>query len=231
MARNPVWDRDELILALNLYLRERRVLGRTDARVVGLSAQLRRLPLHSERMSDSFRTPDAVVMKLANFRALDPQSSRVGLQAGGKLDAEIWERFSGQPQQLASLASSIAEAAGGDDLLPVEHEEEFPEGRLLLRVHCAYERSRRAVEQKRSLAAAEGKLRCEACGLDPSEIYADRSGPVLECHHLVPLGGGGQRETRPSDLALLCANCHRAIHALRPWPKPDELAAAMVRLG
>ena len=36
----------------------------------------------------------------------------------------------------------------------------------------------------------------------------------------------GERETPLSDLAVLCANCHRAIHRLGPeMPSVEELAA------
>jgi hypothetical protein len=31
------------------------------------------------------------------------------------------------------------------------------------------------------------------------------------------------QKTRLADLALLCANCHRMIHARRPWLTLDEL--------
>jgi 5-methylcytosine-specific restriction protein A len=30
-------------------------------------------------------------------------------------------------------------------------------------------------------------------------------------------------KTRLSDLHLLCANCHRMVHAKRPWLTLDEL--------
>ncbi|WP_352230624.1 MULTISPECIES: HNH endonuclease [Asaia] len=37
--------------------------------------------------------------------------------------------------------------------------------------------------------------------------------------HLIEPG----TKTKLSDLALLCANCHRMIHARRPWLSLDEL--------
>ncbi|RQQ41635.1 hypothetical protein DF145_34655, partial [Burkholderia stagnalis] len=34
----------------------------------------------------------------------------------------------------------------------------------------------------------------------------------FEAHHIIPLSSTGIRITRLSDLALLCANCHRLLH-------------------
>ena len=76
--RHPPWVADELMLALDLYLVEHRVLDRADDRVIRLSDQLGRLGIHSVRSREPFRTTDAVVMKLANFRAIDPDSDRLG---------------------------------------------------------------------------------------------------------------------------------------------------------
>ena len=36
------------------------------------------------------------------------------------------------------------------------------------------------------------------------------------------------RKTTMADLALPCLNCHRAIHAHRPWLTVDELKALIV---
>lgn len=56
---------------------------------------------------------------------------------------------------------------------------------------------------------------CEACGynITENEWRIWRSG--FELHHLVPLSTLKEGETRKvtlSDFAVLCANCHRAIH-------------------
>jgi 5-methylcytosine-specific restriction protein A len=40
---------------------------------------------------------------------------------------------------------------------------------------------------------------------------------------------GDGMATKLSDLALLCANCHRMIHARRPWLSMDELRAYLRR--
>ena len=61
MARNPAWKRDELLLALELYL-ERGQLGPEDDDVIELSSLLNRLPLHTDRPDvDKFRNPNGDV--------------------------------------------------------------------------------------------------------------------------------------------------------------------------
>jgi 5-methylcytosine-specific restriction protein A len=86
--RNPVWSRDELILALDLYMRRRNLLpDDKDREVVALSKLLNELsvPTGNER----FRNPNGVAMKLQNFRRLDPDQSGKGLPRGGKAEEEV----------------------------------------------------------------------------------------------------------------------------------------------
>ncbi len=50
----------------------------------------------------------------------------------------------------------------------------------------------------------------------------------MEAHHTRPVHeiNPGQ-VTRLADLALVCANCHRMIHARRPWLTMPELRALL----
>ena len=38
----------------------------------------------------------------------------------------------------------------------------------------------------------------------------------LDVHHLHPLADGGERLTALTDVAVLCANCHRLAHMASP---------------
>ena len=74
-SRNPTWHRDELILALDLYLRHRRSPLRKESEEINeLSETLNRLGphLHQHRF-DRYRNPNGVYMKLMNFRRFDPE--------------------------------------------------------------------------------------------------------------------------------------------------------------
>jgi hypothetical protein len=46
-------------------------------------------------------------MKLANFAALDPAYPGVALSRGGQRDAEIWQEFAEDREQLAREAAAI----------------------------------------------------------------------------------------------------------------------------
>jgi hypothetical protein len=92
-GRNPVWTRDELILALDLYLKSRpSPPGKHTAEIAELSEILGRIGLALDAPdSSTYRNVNGVYMKLMSFRSLDPQyttEGRVGLKAGVKGDVE-----------------------------------------------------------------------------------------------------------------------------------------------
>ena len=51
----------------------------------------------------------------------------------------------------------------------------------------------------------------------------------MECHHLLPLSQSGVTTTRLSDLALVCSNCHRVLHAPGFNPTLVQLREALQR--
>jgi hypothetical protein len=87
---------------------------------------------------------------------------------------------------------------------------EAEEGRASLRIHLRRERSRKLIEDfKASLTT----YACEACGDDMEAIYGALGLGYVEAHHKVPVALIEEGEkTKLSDLAALCANCHRMIH-------------------
>ena len=83
-GRNPPWSRDELILALDLYLRYRdSPPDKKSSEVEELSDTLNQLAQKTGLAGDQhFRNANGVYMKLMNFRALDPaytSEGKVGL--------------------------------------------------------------------------------------------------------------------------------------------------------
>ena len=93
------------------------------------------------------------------------------------------------------------------------------EGRILTRMHVYKERNRNiALMAKRFYKSKNGgKLTCQACGLDPIELYGNEGEKCIEAHHIVPI-----EELQPDtptsvrDLAMVCASCHRIIHSRKP---------------
>jgi 5-methylcytosine-specific restriction protein A len=238
--RNQDWSRDELILALDLYLQNRSHIPDKDhGTVTALSAFLRKMA--GTKVSASYRNPNSVHMKLANLRSLDPQfiaQGKKGLPKGGKGDALVWAEFAAKPDELRAAAAAIrAVVAAYPDIATIEEDDdiaEAPEGRLLTRAHVRRERNRKLVQKKKEAAIkAYGGLKCEACGFTYKSMYGARGEHFIEVHHLRPLKDLlPESKTKLTDLALLCANCHRMVHARTPWlTLPQLLAIIAVSRG
>lgn len=208
---NPNWTHDEILLALDLYLRlGKNVPSPRSPEIQELSAVLRSMPYHLEAAKQSsFRNPDGVGFKLMNLRQLD---SGRGLSNVSKTDRQVWEKYGSQPATVRELANAII--AGMKEILPEdipEEIEELPEGRLLTAIHIRRERNPKARKMLLDSRRANG-LRCEICDLSRPSIKADLEEALFEAHHIIPLAKAGERKTKLSDLSLLCACCHRAIH-------------------
>jgi 5-methylcytosine-specific restriction protein A len=236
---NPDWARDELIIALDFYLKHLpNPPNKKSAAIIGLSKLFNRLgeqlyPL--SRRSITFRNPNSVYMKLMNFRRLDPRytmDGKKGLSGGAKAEEEVWREFAAEPARCDKIARAIAgtldapEARAAPPIPELEPEfEEAPEGRLLTRKHFDRERNRSLVKRKKQRAIERtGKLECEVCGFDFALRYGERGEGFIECHHTKPVSTlieGAKTHIR--DLALVCANCHRIIHRGSPWLAVEKL--------
>ncbi|MEZ5076966.1 MAG: HNH endonuclease [Solirubrobacterales bacterium] len=225
--------RDEIILALDLYRREGRNPSTTSA--VSLSDQLRSIPIEADLADDpQFRNPAAVKLKVANFVALDPGAETSGMSRGSRLDQEVFDEFFSDKNRLEATAAAIGVNLGSVEADPpdsIEDEgfEDAPEGKIMTRVHRYRERNRKLTKKrKEQQLQRHGTLACEACGFDFEATYGERGAGFIECHHVIPLRDltPGSR-TKLSDLALLCANCHRMIHAKADWLSVPELRARL----
>jgi 5-methylcytosine-specific restriction protein A len=219
-GRNPPWEYDELVLALDVYFREPQAgQSKSHPAVAELSRVLRALPLPIERPDpERFRNVNGVFMKLQNLKAVDPDytaDGRTGLGAGAtQRERTLFDRYANKRDELQALAEQIRKRVeeGGQALpeIPEEGEEGAVEGRLLYRVHKTRER-KKSEEKKRAVLKVKGRLECEACGFDFLATYGERGRGFAECHHKLPLSSG-VRKTYLRDLAIVCANCHRMLH-------------------
>ena len=235
-VRNPPWSRDELILALALYMTNPvSPPGKKSTAVLELSDVLNRLGAQLNRgRVEKFRNPNGVYMKMMNFRRFDPDvvaSGKVGLTRGNKDEEVVWAEYANDPDRLVAVAAAIRAGVdlGAIDTQPddIDDTVEAAEGRILTRLHRTRERSRKLVDQKKKQALARtSALVCDACGFDFAKTYGPRGQGFIEVHHTKPvhtLPEGGT--TKLEDLALVCANCHRMIHSARPWLTVDEVRA------
>lgn len=223
--RNPAWQRDELILALDLYFNIKpSEIDSGSSKVIELSRILNKLPIHEDRVDlERFRNPNGVAMKLSNFRRFDPNYSGKGLERGGKMEKDIWNEFAQNREYLKQITKNIIEKMesisdsstnqNGD-----EDELEFPEGKVLYRVHRQRERNRKLIAQVKKEALNKGELHCQVCGFDFYKTYGEIGKEYIECHHTIPVSSYQiNQTTKIKDLVLVCSNCHRMLHRRRPW--------------
>ena len=113
--------------------------------------------------------------------------------------AELWEEFA----QPASYA------------VPQDAETSALEGAVRYRMVRHKKREQWLRDAKIKDALSKGALRCEVpdCGFDFKERYGALGDGYAHVHHTNPLADyTGPQETRMSDLAIVCANCHAMIH-------------------
>src|SRR5688572_4768334 len=227
-SRNPDWNRDELILALELYLKNpKSPASKTSIEVVKLSKELNLLhQCLGEASSLTLRNANGVYLKMMNFRRFDPDfvsRGKKGMSHGNALELVVWNEFNGDREGLAKTCKAIREAVKELHVNSLEDSEEAEiveaaEGKLLTRIHRRRERSRKLVAAKKNQVLANvGNLACEVCGFEFAKRYGPRGAGFIECHHTKPVNEYGDgRKTSIKELALVCANCHRMIHSKRP---------------
>jgi 5-methylcytosine-specific restriction protein A len=214
---NPHWNREETILALDLYFRlGPKLLGKNAEAVSELSEFLRKLPYHqAARKNSTFRNIDGVGFKLQNLRnALTGE----GLSNTSKTDRKVTEEFGDDSREVARLAQLIRSSTQFLDVddyqLPDDIEDEYYEGKTAFALHRKTERSkglRRDLLSKRK----DAELKCAICDLSRPDLERPLHEALFEVHHVFPLSEvDGQTKTKLRDVELLCASCHRGIHKL-----------------
>jgi hypothetical protein len=105
--RNPPCRDEELILAMDLYIR-RGIVSKEDPEIEELSQLLN--SLGTTRQSNGlYRNANSVHMKLSNFRARDKQGG--GLQHGNRREQVVWDKFRGRNDLLAAEVRLIRQRA------------------------------------------------------------------------------------------------------------------------
>lgn len=111
MASGNRWNRDELLIVMNVY--EKLPFGQFDQHNAVIKEIANRLN----------RTPSSVSMKLCNLASLDPKlkaRGRKGLEGASNLDRSVWNEFHEDPEKLGSESEEafrkLFDAHDGDDV-------------------------------------------------------------------------------------------------------------------
>jgi len=239
-SKNAVWSRDELILALHLYLCQRDTpISKKNSAVTALSELLNAMA-RATITGPSYRSESSIYMKLMNYRSIDPRyisRGKVGLTRNNKDEKVVWDLFANSFAKLEDIVAAIHSAIDGDPSstgIGAEDEEDIvdcEEGRILTRMHRYRERNRELVKKFKMYSkkkSNEGMLKCAACDLDYIRKYGPFAETLIDVHHIKPvhtmLPGN---KTSVKDLVLLCASCHRAVHSQKKWLSVSELRSRL----
>ena len=236
--RNPVWMRDELLLALELYLKYRSTSlpNASSKEVLDLSSLLNQLGalLGNSKKNSTYRNANAVHMKLMNFCRCDPlnvQKGKKGLTRGSKEELVVWDEFANDIEKLSFVCQSIRQAISSASCLDDYTHDldilEAPEGRILTYLHRKRERSPKLIARaKQNAMKKEGRLFCTVCKFDFAKVYGKAGEGIIDVHHTKPLHTLDENgKTNVNDLVLLCSNCHRVVHSKRKWFSIAEVSA------
>ncbi|PEZ01347.1 HNH endonuclease [Bacillus sp. AFS018417] len=110
-------------------------------------------------------------------------------------------------------------------MIPIEDNENFPEGKEKERLHKYKERNPRVLKRaKENFKKENGKLYCEVCGFDFQEKYGELGQDFIEGHHVIPVSELNENDvTNINDILMVCSNCHRMLHKKRPCLTKEEL--------
>lgn len=191
MAERLGWTREQLLIALRLYMRS--PFGRLHGRnpeIIELAGKIG-------------RTPNALAMKACNFASLDPvfrASNRKGLSGASETDRGMWNEFRGNPEQLAAETEEafarIEPDAAASELEAVR----LPTGETDI---VRLVRTRRIQSFFRAAVLTSYDASCAISGLAMSEL--------LVASHIIPWSISVERRADPTNGICLNALFDRAF--------------------
>ena len=177
--------------------------------------------LRQERLSQPNPDPDqwecsatGVVRRGASAPARSARAPVVGpgARAGG-LDDAPWSEDAAKGAVRFQVGMAL-EALGA-------------EGERKLVTHFQHERNPAVRTQYLATRECEGRLVCDACGIDPGARFGRPFAHLLEVHHEVPVARGRQVPDA-EKLKLLCPTCHRVAHHRVLEPRDVQEVARIV---
>lgn len=96
-------------------------------------------------------------------------------------------------------------------------------------------RIHRRVERNQALCKKAKEIHgyvCKACGFDFEYRYGEVGKKFIEAHHIIPIASLEKTKVKldpAKDFTVLCSNCHRMIHRIKPIPTLEEFAKIIRR--
>lgn len=132
-------------------------------------------------------------------------------------------------QRIASRVSKRAKLPM--ELAGLDEEAEFAEGARYYVQHISRERDPKAVKSAKARRWQDKKaFACDVCNFDFAKTFGERGLGYIEAHHTVPVHKMKQgHKTKIADFALVCSNCHRMLHTMKPLIDIPQLKAMRVK--
>lgn len=218
--KNPVWTREELILALDLYFRlDYGQMHGGNPGVIQLSKELRELNVHTNIPDpDNFRSINSVALKLANFKKLDQNFSGKGMRDGAKQDREIWKEFHRHRNTLKKEADLIKQVylksqnrKSKDN--SVTESKKYYKSEIIYQFHKNRETDPVTLKVKKEMVLIKTQtLKCEVCDIDALVRYGKFGNDLAEIHFSKELKSEpGFEPIEMDDFIIICPNCHRIL--------------------
>lgn len=216
--KNPTWNREELILALDLYFKiDYGQMHGTNPDIIQLSKDLRSLNIHTDIPNkENFRSVNSVALKLANLKKSDQNFKGKGMRDGGKLEKEIWNQYHTHRDTLKKEADLIrqlylkpkAEKKTDASASKVNFKSEF-----LFQFHKNRETDPLVIKVKKEMVLSVTKsLKCAVCGFDSVSFYGELGSDLMEIHYNRELiTEPGLESSSMADFIIVCSNCHKVL--------------------
>ncbi|MDP4290188.1 MAG: HNH endonuclease [Bacteroidota bacterium] len=109
---------------------------------------------------------------------------------------------------------------------------EYFEGKEKLITHKSKERNKELVEQaKKSRLQTDPLLHCDICNIFFIVIYSDMVNGYMDSLYITPISRIAEETlVITSDLVLICSNCHRMLHRVRPWLTIEQLKKSIKKV-
>ncbi|QDL35961.1 HNH endonuclease [Rhodoferax sediminis] len=134
-----------------------------------------------------------------------------------------------KPDRTASMTSKRAELPM--ELAGLDEGAEFAEGAQHYAQHITQERNPKVVKLAKAQRWRDKKVfECDVCKFDFAKTYGERGAGYIEAHHTIPVHlMKPDHKTKIADIALVCSNCHRMLHTMRPLVDIPKLIAMRAR--